>query len=299
MALPRHRFAQRRTYQGPDKGSQRSAVQSGHREEASVLGKFTAGSGRVEATPNGWRLLVSASSGYSDAQLDDTQGRARRALPHRPPLKLLVEARASASSPPGTLGFGFWNDPFPAFAGETGARRLLPAMPQALWYFYSSPPSELPFAAGGAGTGWRAASLRSPVWPGAAVAALGAAAFAAMLFRPLRRTLIPLGWRAVEGAQSAPIAGLDSWRRYEIDWSVERARFSVDDRTVLEAVDPPTEALGLVIWIDNQWAALSVGAGLRFGIVPHAPGASLEIRQLSLNGNPIEVADSKGRGALP
>ena len=255
-----------------------------------MLGIFIAGSGRVEATANGWRLLVSPSSGYSDAQLDDTQGVARHALPHRPPLKLSLEARASVSTPPGTLGFGFWNDPFPALVGEAGARRLLPAMPQALWFFYGSPPSELPFAAGGAGSGWRAASLRSPAWPGAVVAALGAAAFAAMLVRPLRRTLIDLGWRAAEGAQSAPIAGLDSWRLYEIDWSEERARFAVDDRTVLEASDPPTEALGLVIWIDNQWAAFSVGLGLRFGILPHAPEASLEIRSLRLNGSPIEVA---------
>ena len=256
-----------------------------------MLTRFTAGNGRVEATAEGWRLHLPSSSGYSDAQLDDTQGRVRHRLLHRPPLQLSLEARASGATPLGTLGFGFWNDPFPSIGGQAGARRVLPALPQALWFFHSSPPSDLPFSPAGEGTGWRAASLRSPAWPGAVVAVLGAAAVAGMVLRPLRRTLIQLGWRIVEGAQSAPIAGQDAWQRYEIDWSKEEARFMVDGRTVLAAKNPSNGPLGLVLWIDNQWAAFSVASGLRFGIVPNAPEGSLEIRDLRLSGKSIEIAE--------
>ncbi len=255
-----------------------------------MLSRFIVGAGKVEATARGWALQISPSSSYNDAQLDDTQGRPRRHLLHRPPLQLSLEARASSTSPPGTLGFGFWNDPFPSVGGQAGARRLLPALPRALWFFHASPPSDLPFSAVGEGSGWRAASLRSPAWPGPVVAMLGAALVAGMSLRPLRRAWIRQAWRIVAGAQSAPIAGLGAWQRYEIDWSRDQARFMVDGRVVLVAQNPPDGPLGLVLWIDNQWAAFSATAGLRFGIVPHAPEASFEIRDVRLDGNPIEVA---------
>jgi len=120
---------------------------------------------------------------------------------------------------------------------------------------------------------------------------LGAAAVAGMSLRPLRRTLIQLGWRVVAGAQSAPIAGLATWQRYEIAWSKEQASFMVDGRTVLESKNPPNGPLGLVLWIDNQWAAFSVARGLHFGIVPNAPEGLLEIRDLRLSGKSIELAE--------
>jgi hypothetical protein len=205
-------------------------------------------------------------------------------------VNLSLEARASGAGAVGTLGFGFWNDPFPSFAGEAGARRLLPASPQVLWFFSSSPPSDLPFSREGAGAGWRAASLRTPALPGMLVAALGAASFAALSLRPTRRILISLAWTLVNGAQSAPIEGIEEWRRYEIDWSEGRARFSVDGATVLDSSTPPTDALGLVLWIDNQWATFSTEKGLRFGIRPLAAGASLELRGLRLNGRSLNVA---------
>src|SRR3990172_1748628 len=94
-----------------------SALQFCCRAGKPVLTRFTAGNGRVEATAEGWRLHLPSSSGYSDAQLDDTQGRVRHRLLHRPPLQLSLEARASGATPLGTLGFGFLNDPFPSIGG--------------------------------------------------------------------------------------------------------------------------------------------------------------------------------------
>ncbi len=259
-----------------------------------MLAKFTAGNGRIESTAGGWRLHIGPTSAYTDAQLDDTQGRPRRDLLHRHPVRLSLEARASAPSPRGTLGFGFWNDPFPSWAGEAGARRILPASPRALWFFHASSPSQIPFSPAGPMVGWAAASYRGPSLPGGVIAAMGAAALAGMAIPRLRAPLLRRYWRWFAGHQSPPLSGLDEWHAYEIDWRAQGAQFLVDGQTVLEDPRPSRVPLGLVIWIDNQWAALSQATGLRFGVLLSAEPAWLEIRDLRLNGRPIDVADKGG-----
>ena len=87
--------------------------------------------------------LPPVDPGYADAQLDDTAGRPRAELRHRPPFRMRLRARVSTPRPVGTLGFGLWNDPFAFSLGFAGASRKLPAWPQALWFFYGSPPNDL------------------------------------------------------------------------------------------------------------------------------------------------------------
>jgi hypothetical protein len=255
-----------------------------------MLRPFNPGSGRVEARPDGFRLHIGPASGYSDAQLDDTRGRPRRGLLHRPPSRLTLEARASAAAPGGTLGFGFWNDPFPSWAGEAGAGRLLPASPQALWFFYASPPSHIPFSPDGPPDGWAAAAYRGPALPGVALTAAAAAGAVGMLISPLRAALLRAHWRWFEGRQSAPLTGLESWHGYGVDWQDDHATFTVDGRVVLEASLRVAGPLGIVIWIDNQWASLSMDVGLRAGVLPSLPESWLDVRAVELNGSPVEVA---------
>jgi hypothetical protein len=104
-------------------------------------------------------LRLPPASGYADSQLDDTQGRARRLFRWRPPLRFSVRARTSIPDPRGTFGFGFWNDPFSLSLGMGGAARKLPAAPQCAWFFYGSPPHDLPLAEGVPGSGWKAQTL--------------------------------------------------------------------------------------------------------------------------------------------
>src|SRR3990172_10403085 len=141
------------------------------------LRPYLVGGGRLESGETGLRLtLPPTPSGYADAQVDDYQGLPRHRFRWRPPLHRSLEARASHSAPLGTLGFGFWNDPF-AF-GLGGAARRLPAAPRALWFFYGSPPNQLAFSHGATGQGWLAASLDSPSLPAAVLLPLAAGAFA-------------------------------------------------------------------------------------------------------------------------
>ena len=83
--------------------------------------------------------LPICQSGYTDAQIDDCVGR-RKGYPWRPGTRLALRARFSheADALVGTAGFGFWNAPF----GDPTVP--WPTLPQAAWFFFGSPPNDLP-----------------------------------------------------------------------------------------------------------------------------------------------------------
>jgi len=102
---------------------------------------YVKGEGSLESTGSTLRLVNTdtRSTRYTDAQVDDYQGLARRQFLWQPPLQMTIRARFShpAGALSGTAGFGFWNDPFLM----TGAR--WPALPRVIWFFYSSAPSHI------------------------------------------------------------------------------------------------------------------------------------------------------------
>jgi hypothetical protein len=229
------------------------------------------------------RLEIPAKrQGYADAQLDDHRNLPRRHFPWRPPLRLELRARASGPDLPGTLGFGFWNDPFSISLGQAGAARRLPAVPRALWFFYTSSRSDLALAGGVPGSGWKAVSLNPPQMPDLiAVPALASGAALSSL-SVIRRPLMRLV-QSVAGAEEEMLpVRLDEWHQYAIDWRPMSAKFSVDGKTVLQAGHLPTAALGFVGWIDNQFATASPERGLSFGIEATSQPQWLEIRDLIL-----------------
>src|SRR6266853_1124791 len=121
---------------------------------------------------------------YTDAQVDDYDGLARSAFPWKPPLRMEVRARsslpaASATSTvestnilSGTAGFGFWNYPF-------SVRGDVLMLPEAIWFFYASPPSNMALVQGVRGWGWKAQVVHS-MRPGALASMLPLAVTAAL-----------------------------------------------------------------------------------------------------------------------
>jgi len=233
----------------------------------------------------GFRLEIPAlPRGYADAQVDDCKGRRRAQFAWGPPTSLTLRARASQPAPPGTLGFGFWNDPFGLSLGGAGGRQKLPAAPQAAWFFYGAPPNDLNFVSGGAGAGWKAATLRSPALPAALLLPGAALAFLAGNVPLLRKWVVRAVQSAIPAAEAALSVPLAEWHTYRLDWQAERVSCEVDGLVVLDSPVAPRGPLGFVAWIDNQYAVLSERTGIRFGIVPTTAPAWLEIDDLVIRG---------------
>src|SRR6266436_10208198 len=111
---------------------------------------------------------------YSDAQIDDYGRLARSAFPWRPPWGMAVRARPSLPAATlsntedstktlrGTAGFGFWNYPF-------SIRGDILMLPESVWFFYASPPSNMALVPGVPGFGWKAQVIHT-MRPGALAA---------------------------------------------------------------------------------------------------------------------------------
>jgi len=242
------------------------------------------GGGSVRESPGGtFRLIIPPTTrGYAVAQVDDYRKLPRRRFPWRPPLRLSLRARALHPHPIGTLGFGFWNDPFTFSLGQSGAARRIPAAPQALWFFYGSPPSDMALVPGVPGHGWKASSLDTPTIPSLLLAPIAAGAVALAQVPCLRHWVMRVALRAINADECLLDLDLREWHLYSITWLPEGASFEVDRETVLNVSTPPSGPLGFVAWIDNQYAVASPDGGFRFGILPTEKEQWLEIADLSL-----------------
>ena len=57
------------------------------------------------------------------------------------------------------------------------------------------------------------------------------------------------------------------WHGYRFEWSPRRSAFWVDNVLVLETSVSPHPPLGMVIWIDNQFAAWHPNGEVGFGVL--------------------------------
>lgn len=235
--------------------------------------------------PGRWRLSIPAGPAgrYRLAQLDDYSRRQRPAFAWRPPLRLTLSARASQPALAGTWGFGLWNDPFSANLGLGGAARRLPTLPNAAWFFYASPPNHLAVHDHHPAQGYLAATFASPAVP-APVLALAAPALPLLAWPRVARRLRRLARRLV--AEDAALLAVDptAWHTYELDWLAGGVRFYVDRRLAFETAVAPRGPLGLVLWIDNQYAAFPPAGRLRFGTLATPEPAWLELAEVRVLG---------------
>jgi hypothetical protein len=218
---------------------------------------------------------------YSDAQIDDYDNLPPSRYLWRPPLRMELRARAShpahparllpASAPGepqrylrGTVGFGFWNYPF-SLSG-----RVL-RLPNAVWFFGASPPSNMALVPGIPGWGWKAQVVHSHRLR--SLAAAIPAAPAVLLARLTRREAIAARWvQRVSGAAEAPLeTDLAEWHTYTVEWLPHIARFAVDGVEALAVSDPPRGPLGFVAWIDNQYAIATPRGAFGFGTLESGP----------------------------
>ena len=55
------------------------------------------------------------------------------------------------------------------------------------------------------------------------------------------------------------------WHAYTLEWEMGQVRFSLDGMEIMHTDVAPHGPLSLVIWIDNQYAALPPRGRLRYG----------------------------------
>lgn len=248
--------------------------------EIELSQRLTSGS-TLTHNPQGWRLeLPEGKKGtYRLAQLDDYSNLARRDLRWRPPLTVNLRARVSASDLPGTWGFGFWNDPFGLSLGFGGTAGRLPALPETAWFFHASPPNSLALNDALPAQGFFAGTIHSPS-PGW-FALAGLPALPLLMIRPISRLLRRAANHLIqEEAVSIP-AEVTSWHEYAVIWLHEDCTLMLDGQTLLQSHYPPSAPLGLVLWIDNQYAGWSPQGQVRFGTLNN-PAAWLEIADLQI-----------------
>jgi hypothetical protein len=243
-----------------------------------------------------YRLSIPAGKAdkYRLAQLDDYTKIKRGQFHRRSPVTLSLSARASSDSIPGTWGFGLWNDPFGLSLGFGGNPFQLPALPNAVWFFGASKESYLSFRDASTALGLDAARSTSSSAPhGEAANGFLAQTFRAPRFHPL---LIPAGFgllfsRKTTRRLMSRVIGEDGirlsvavmqWHKYRLDWREDRVSFEVDDAPVFESTVSPMAALGLVIWIDNQYAAFTPEGEIGFGVLENPEPAWLEVKDIEL-----------------
>ena len=234
------------------------------------------GGGSVRADETGLRLKLPSASAdvYSDAQISDYDTRAD--FSNRPPLRLSLRARAQGEVR-GTAGFGFWNHAF--MPGQRSFR-----LPQAIWFFYTGPESNIALAHGVAGHGWKAAAINARDPRFLALLPLAPLGFLLMRSRSLYDALWPFGQRAI-GVSEALLNDelLRDFRSYRIDWLAGRAVFAVDGEVVHRAEQAAPGPLGFIAWIDNQYAVVTPQGRFTWGLLA-APGEqSLEISDIQIS----------------
>jgi hypothetical protein len=237
-----------------------------------------------ETAPGRWLLEIPAgpNASYRWAQLDDHLQQSRGGFPWRAPLRMELRARVSAADLPGTWGFGLWNDPFSASFGVSGTARRLPALPNAAWFFFAGKPNYLSLRDNQPAQGFLAAAFSSPVVP-SLLFAPGVVALP-LLALPLTARLLRRAARLLVREEAALVtADPTSWHDYRLDWLPGRVQLFVDGSLVFSTAVSPRAPLGLVLWLDNQYAAFPPSGKLRMGTSPNPEPAWLELEGLDLS----------------
>jgi hypothetical protein len=167
------------------------------------------------------------------------------------------------------MSLGFGGNPF-----------RLPTPPNTSWFFNASKENWLSFS-DRPGNGFLAQVFASPIIPSPLLA------LSAIPFLPLLVTRKTRGWIRNLAHHLIKEDGIrlnldvTRWHEYRLEWSTGRSIFSVDDGIILNSTVSPTQPLGLVIWLDNQFAAFTPEGRLGFGVLQNE-AAWLEIENLEL-----------------
>lgn len=244
----------------------------------SLYQRLTPGSRISPGPEGGLRLEIPAGAGgiYRWAQLDDYLHLARKNFCWQVPVHFAFRARVSGRSLPGTWGFGMWNDPFNASLGMGGSARRLPALPNCAWFFYGSAPNFLTIRNDLPGCGFLAGVFSSPLIPSIGLAP-GLLAMPLLAWPRSARWLRRLTSRLIKEDSVLLNPDVTQWHDYRLEAGTGGCRFWIDGQMVFATALAPRGRLGLVVWVDNQFAAFPPDGRLNSGMLPNELPAWMDI----------------------
>jgi len=213
-----------------------------------------------------------ASAGsLSVAQIDDYLHLPRQRYLWQPPLRLNTRLRVSHPTGQliGTAGVGFWNNPMPLW----GTR--MEVKPNWIWLYYASPQSTISITDGPT-SGWKASILNA----GTGGEAMLALSDRLMKLPGLGRTLSSMRMPAQEN--SLDKIDFTSWRDLTIEWLEEEITFWVDGIVVLHAHLQVTVPQAFVVWLDNNYAALTSDGKFDIGSLAVVQEQVLELSHVEI-----------------
>jgi hypothetical protein len=264
----------------------------------------------VTPIENGWRLQIPAGTAdsYRLAQLDDYAALPRSRFPLSAPASLNLRCRVSPPFPPpifaqsnsaseenkagrkwgergglpGTWGFGFWNDPFMFSFGLQGMARRLPMLPNAAWFFHASAENHLSLRNNLPGSGFLAQSFSSPPKVPSLLFVPGLVVLSFLFSRTFTKWLRAIAGKIINEDCICLSVDATQWHEYRLSWSPNRVEYAVDGESVFETGVSPKGPLGLVIWIDNQFAAFTPEGKVKAGTLENRVPAWMEIANLEI-----------------
>ncbi len=233
------------------------------------------------AGSGGWLMETPPLAGaYCNAQLDDYSQSRPSTFRWEPGTTLTMRARFSAGATElrGTAGFGFWNAPF---GPGTGAALRLP---QAVWFFYASPASNLPLAPGDdRGNGWFASTIDAATKRALKWAPFVVRVLALNQIRAMRRALWPIIQRSLNISFQRMALDMCAWHEYRIAWRPTGTLFAVDGQPLMATAALVQGSLGFVTWIDNQHMTVTPRGRLRWGVENLPKRQWLEVADIQLD----------------
>ncbi|MEK7571630.1 MAG: hypothetical protein AAB553_05135 [Patescibacteria group bacterium] len=234
--------------------------------------QVTRGGGTLQFSKSILRMgFPSAKQGaYTDAQIDDYTMLARSDYLWKPPLCMTVRAHSSHPAATaqsteksnnilrGTAGFGFWNKPF-SMEGKVFT------LPEAIWFFYSAPPSNMALVPGVPGWGWKAQVIHA-MRPGAILQSIPLALTMGLGRLTGNTKMASSSLQRFAGSHDKHITeDMTQWHTYVIEWRKNESLFYIDDKLTLHVPQSPTRPLGFVAWLDNAYAIATPRGEFIFG----------------------------------
>jgi hypothetical protein len=156
-----------------------------------------------------------------------------------------------------------------------------PTLPDAAWFFHASSQNYLSIRDDLPANGFMVATFSSKKVP-IALLALASPVLALTLIPGLAQLVRQALRRVIQQDAALVPTNVTNWHAYTLEWEPGQVRFSLDGTETLHTNIAPPGPMSLVIWVDNQYAALPPAGRLKYGTLPNPEPAWMEIRELSL-----------------